>query len=262
MGKNLVKSISFLGNCIKRSLILVLFLALWEILPDAGIIDRAYLPPFSEVAAALIKMLYSGVLIGHILISLQRVFSGFALAVLVAIPIGILMGWYKLFESFVDPLVQAFRNISTLALYPVFILFLGIGEDSKIAILFIAALWPILINTISGVKDVDPLLIKSARSMAVSNVFIFRKVVLPSSIPSIASGIRLSASISLVVLVAAEMIGAKSGLGFLIINSQYNFMIPEMYAAIVTLVVLGLVLNYALVLLEKKATRWKEEINN
>ena len=98
--------------------------------------------------------------------------------------------------------------------------------------------------------------------MAVSNVFIFRKVVLPSSIPSIASGVRLGASISLVVLVAAEMIGAKSGLGFLIINSQYNFMIPEMYAAIVTLVLLGLVLNYSLVWLEKKATGWREEINN
>ncbi|MCZ7358164.1 MAG: ABC transporter permease [Candidatus Methanoperedens sp.] len=261
MEKNFIKGISFLRNGIQRSLIIVIFLALWEILPDAGIVDRAFLPPVSEVVAALIKMLSSGILIEHILISLQRAFLGFALAVLVAIPLGILMGWYKLFERFVDPLIQAFRNTSTLALYPVFILFLGIGEASKVALLFQASLWPILINTISGVKNVDPLLIKSARSMAVSNVFIFRKVVLPSSIPSIASGIRMSASISLVVLVAAEMIGAKSGLGFLIINSQYNFMIPEMYAAIVTLVVLGLALNYALVWLEKKATGWKEEIN-
>ncbi len=261
MERSLFKSIYYLKDCIHKSLIIIIFLALWEILPAAGMIDRSFLPPVSEVAVALIKMLSSGVLIEHILISLERAFSGFALAVLVAIPLGILMGWYKLFERFVDPLIQAFRNTSTLALYPVFILFLGIGEASKIAILFQASLWPILINTISGVKNVDPLLIKSARSMAVSNVFIFRKVVLPSSIPSIASGIRLGASISLVVLVAAEMIGAKSGLGFLIINSQYNFMIPEMYAAIVTLVLLGLVLNYALIWLEKKATGWKEELN-
>ncbi len=261
MENNLFKGISYLRDGIQRSLIIVIFLALWEILPSVGIIDRAFLPQASEVAGALIKMTFSGALISHISISLQRVFLGFALAVLVAIPLGILMGWYKLFERFVDPLIQAFRNTSTLALYPVFILFLGIGEASKIAILFKAALWPILINTISGVKSVDPLLIKSARSMAVSNIFLFRKVVLPSSVPSIASGIRLGASIALVVLVAAEMIGAKSGLGFLIINSQYNFMIPEMYAAIVTLVLLGLILNYALVWLEKKATSWKEEIN-
>lgn len=261
MEYNLSKGISYLRDSIQRSLIIVIFLALWEILPSVGIIDRAFLPPVSEVIEALIKMISSGALIDNILISLQRAFLGFALAVLVAIPLGILMGWYKLFEKFVDPLIQAFRNTSTLALYPVFILFLGIGEASKIAILFKAALWPILINTISGVKNVDPLLIKSARSMAVSNIFLFRKVVLPSSVPSIASGIRLGASIALVVLVAAEMIGAKSGLGFLIINSQYNFMIPEMYAAIVTLVLLGLALNYVLVWLEKKATGWKEEIN-
>ncbi|MBU4221934.1 MAG: ABC transporter permease [Euryarchaeota archaeon] len=261
MDKNIFRGISYLRDGVQGSLIIVIFLALWELLPTVGIIDRVFLPPVSEVAMALVKMISSGSLIDHILISLQRAFLGFALAVLVAVPLGILMGWYKLFERFVDPLIQAFRNTSTLALYPVFILFLGIGEASKIAILFKAALWPILINTISGVKTVDPLLIKSARSMAVSNVFLFRKVVLPSSIPSIASGIRIGASIALVVLVAAEMIGAKSGLGFLIINSQYNFMIPEMYAAIVILVLLGLIINYALVWLEKKATGWKEEIN-
>lgn len=262
MRTNLHKSISHLKNALQKSIIIVLFLALWEILPSSGIIDRSFLPPVSEVAGALIKMIASGELMTHISISLQRAFLGFAFAVLVAIPLGMLMGWYKLFEKIVDPLVQTFRNTSTLALYPVFILFLGIGEASKIAIIFKAAVWPILINTISGVKGVDPLLIKSARSMAVSNSFIFRKVVLPFSIPSIAAGIRLSASISLVVLVAAEMIGAKSGLGFLIINMQYNFMIPEMYAAIATITLLGLFLNYILVWLEKKATSWKEEIIN
>ncbi len=255
------KTISYLRTAIQRSLIILIFLAIWEILPTMGIINPAFLPPASKVIVALIKLISSGALTTHILISLQRAFFGFALAVLVAVPLGILMGWYKLFEKFVDPLIQAFRNTSTLALYPVFILFLGIGEASKIAILFKAAVWPILINTISGVKGVDPLLIKSARSMAVSNVFFFRKVVLPSSIPSIASGIRLGASISLVVLIAAEMIGAKAGLGFLVINYQYNFMIPEMYAAIVTLTVLGFFLNYALVWLEKKATGWKEELH-
>lgn len=255
------KTISYLRTVIQRSLIILIFLAIWEILPTMGIINPAFLPPASKVIVTLIKLISSGALTTHILISLQRAFIGFALAVLVAVPLGILMGWYKLFEKFVDPLIQAFRNTSTLALYPVFILFLGIGEASKIAILFKAAVWPILINTISGVKNVDPLLIKSARSMAVSNIFLFRKVVLPSSIPSVASGIRIGASISLVVLIAAEMIGAKAGLGFLVINYQYNFMIPEMYAAIVTLTVLGLFLNYALVWLEKKATGWKEEVH-
>lgn len=261
MEKILFKGISYIREGIKRVLIIIIFVALWEILPSTGIINPVLLSPPSEVAEALIKMIFSGLLINHILISLQRAFLGFALAVLVGIPLGIFMGWYKSFDRFVDPLIQTFRNTSTLALYPVFILFFGLGETSKIAILFKAAIWPILINTISGVKNVDPLLIKSAKSMAISNIFLFRKVVLPSSIPSIASGIRLAASISLVALIAAEMIGAKSGIGFLIISYQYNFMVPEMYAAIVTIALLGLILNYVLVWLEKKATNWKEEIN-
>lgn len=261
MEKILFKGISYIRGVIKRISIIIIFVALWEILPSIGMINPVLLSPPSEVAEALIKMISSGLLINHILISLQRAFLGFTLAVLVGIPLGIFMGWYKSFDRFVDPLIQTFRNTSTLALYPVFILFFGLGETSKIAILFKAAIWPILINTISGVKNVDPLLIKSAKSMAVSNIFLFRKVVLPSSIPSIASGIRLAASISLVALIAAEMIGAKSGIGFLIISYQYNFMVPEMYAAIVTIALLGLILNYVLVWLEKKATNWKEEIN-
>lgn len=254
------KGISIGNQVIQKTLLILIFLAAWQILPSMHIIDPAFLPPASEVADALVNTIKSGELLMNILISLQRSVLGFGLAMAIGIPMGIFMGWYKLFESFVDPILQLLRNMSALALYPVFILFLGLGEESKVAVIFIAAFWPILLNTIAGVKNVDPMLIKAARSMAVSNFAIFRKVVLPYSVPSIASGIRLSASISLVLLVAAEMIGAKSGLGFMIINSQYNFMIPEMYAAIVTLAILGLFLNYILVWLEKKATSWKEEV--
>ncbi len=252
------KSVSGISFVIQKTLVIAIFLAVWQILPTEHIVDPMFLPPASEVAGALINLIMSGTLVINILASLQRSILGFSLALLVGIPLGLFMGWHKLFENFVDPILQLFRNVSALAIYPVFILFLGLGEASKVAIIFIAALWPILLNTIAGAKNVDPLLIKAARSMALSNFAIFRKVVLPSSIPSIASGLRLAASISIVVLVAAEMIGAKSGLGFLIINSQYDFMIPEMYAAIATLAILGLVLNYTLVWMEKRATSWKE----
>lgn len=256
------RAVSLGSTVLQKTLILAIFLALWELLPSWRVIDPSFLPPASAVAGALVGMILSGTLFANILISLERSIGGFGLALLIGVPLGLLMGWYKLLESFVDPILQLFRNVSSLAIYPVFILFLGLGEESKVAVIFLAAFWPILLNTIAGVKNVDPLLIKSARSMALSNYAIFRKVVLPYAVPSIASGIRLSASISIVLLVAAEMIGAKSGLGFLIINSQYNFMIPEMYAAIVTLAVLGLGLNYALVWMEKKATSWKEEVTH
>jgi len=245
---------------IKKVLALLAFLLIWELLPAGGIISKAFLAPPSEVMATLIKLLISGELWEHTSISLQRAFLGFGLAAVIMIPAGFLMGWYREFEEISDGLLQALRQTSSLSLFPVFILFLGIGEVSKIAVIFWGAQWPILLNTINGVKSVDPLLIKSARSMGSSAVSLFGKVILPSSLPSIITGMRLSATHSIIVLVAAEMIGAKSGLGYSIINWEYNFMIPEMYAAIVTLAALGLITNYTLVWFEKTATRWKEEV--
>jgi NitT/TauT family transport system permease protein len=252
--------LSSVKNSLKSIAAVFIFLLLWELLPRVGIINAAFLPPLSEVLITFWTLVLSGELMEHISISLQRAITGFGLALLIAIPLGIAMGWYKRFEKFVDPLLQTFRQTSALALFPVFILFFGIGEISKFAIVFWATLWPVLLSTISGVKYVDPLLIKSARAMALNDIALFKKVILPAAVPSIMTGIRLGATSSILVLVAAEMIGAKSGVGFMVINSQYNFEISKMYVAIVVLALLGLAYNYLLVWLERKATSWKEEV--
>ncbi len=243
----------------RRILALVIFLFIWELLPAFGIINRTFLSPPSEVLAALIRLLVSGELWMHTSISLKRALTGFGLAVITMIPLGFLMGWYRGFEDISDGLVQALRQVSSLSLFPVFLLFFGIGEISKIAVIFWGTQWPILLNTINGVKSVDPILIKSARSMGSNDYSIFKKVVLPSSLPSIITGLRLGATHAILVLVAAEMIGATSGLGYSIRNWEYNFMIPEMYAAIITLAVLGLITNYLLIWIEKRIIKWKEE---
>jgi NitT/TauT family transport system permease protein len=241
---------------------LVIFLLAWEILPRLGVVDPTFLPPFSVVLDALVQLFVTGEIWDDIIISLMRAGVAFIAAVIVGITLGLLMGWFRLFEAFIDPLLQTIRQIPILALYPVFILLLGIGEVSKIAIIFKGALWPILLATISGVRNVDTTLIKSARSMGVtSEKDIFRKVVLPSAIPEIMVGIRLSATTCVVVLVAAEMLGAKSGLGFMIVNSEYTFQIPKMYAGIIIITVLGLALNYGLVAIERKLFAWKEDMN-
>lgn len=244
---------------LKGGFIIAAFLALWELLPRLGLIEAAFLPPFSNVMATFLALLLSGKLVAHTLISLQRAFIAFSLAILIGIPLGFLMGWYKEFEKIIDPLFQILRQTSALALFPAFILFFGIGEISKIAIILWVSIWEILLNTISGVKAVDPTLIKSARSMGASDVVLFRKVIFPAAIPSIMTGLRLGATASILLVVAAEMIGSNSGLGFLVISSQYNFEISEMYAAIITLALLGVLSNYTLIWIEKKATIWKEE---
>jgi NitT/TauT family transport system permease protein len=242
--------------------LVLVFFAVWETLPRLGFIDPLFLPTFSTTIKTLFDLTVSGKLLVHVLVSLQRASAGFSLAILVAVPLGFLMGWYNKFERYTDLLVQSLRNISTFALLPIFLLVLGLGESSKIAIIFYGASWQLLMNTISGVKSIDPIYIKAAKSMGVSDWDLFQKVILPASIPSIIIGARLGAKISLMVVIAAEMIGAKSGLGFFIQNAQFNFMVPEMYAGILALALLGLLVNYLLVWLEKKTTGWKGEIGS
>jgi NitT/TauT family transport system permease protein len=249
-----------MGYGLNSLVIVFLFFAVWEILPRAGIVQAMFLPPASVVIRAWFNLVGTGELWANTSISLQRIGAGFGLAIVLIVPVGCIIGWYKGFERFLDPLIQAFRQTSALALFPVFILFFGIGEFSKISMVFWAAQWPILLGTISGIKNIDPLFVDVARTLGIRDFKLFVRIILPAAIPSIMTGIRLGAGASFLVLVAAEMIGAKSGLGFMIINAQYNFETPQMYSAILTISLLGLAVNYLLVWGERKAMAWKEEI--
>ncbi|MBC2639770.1 MULTISPECIES: ABC transporter permease [unclassified Rhodococcus (in: high G+C Gram-positive bacteria)] len=242
---------------LKPSIAIVAFLALWEIAPRVGLVDEVFLPPFSTVVGAFADLAGSGELWEHVSASLSRALIGFFVAVVIAIPLGIAIAWYRPVSDFLNPILELFRNTAALALLPVFILILGIGEESKIALVIYACTFPILLNTISGVRTVDPLLIKSASSLGLSPVRLFQKVVLPAAVPTIFTGIRMAAASSILVLIAAEMVGAKAGLGYLITASQFNFQIPNMYAGIVAISVLGLSLNAVLVLIERRLSRWR-----
>ncbi|MCT9931294.1 ABC transporter permease [Planotetraspora sp. A-T 1434] len=245
------------GGLGKRSLAVGLLLALWEVLPRTGVVDRVFLPPVSEDLVAWYGLLRSGELLDHTQASLVRSLAGFGLAIVAAIPLGLLIGWYKPVAEFVSPVLELFRNTSPVALLPVFTLILGIGETSKVAFVFYACSWPILLNTISGVKTVDPLLIKSARSMGLSSIRLFQKVLLPAAVPTIFTGIRLAGAYSILVLLFAEMVGAKAGLGYLINAAQSSFRIYDMYAGIITISVIGLLFNQLLVHLERRFSTWR-----
>jgi NitT/TauT family transport system permease protein len=234
------------------------FLLVWQLSSEFQLVDPSVIPPFSKVVAALIQGFVGGGLIPDLEISMARAGTAFGIAVAVAIPLGLFMGSFRRFEAFIDPLIQAFRQTSALAIYPIFILLLGLGETSKITIICWAAFFPILLNTIAGVKQVDRRLIEMARVFGASRTEVFKRVVLPAATPAIFVGLRLSGTISLLLLVAAEMIGAKKGLGFLIINAQYNFEIPLMFASIVLLAIIGLGVNYALLILQGWICRWEK----
>ena len=248
---------SHLGEALLGSIGLIAFFGLWELAPRVGLVDRTFLPPLSTVLEAWEKLAANGQLWSNTSASLHRSIVGFALAVLIAVPLGVTIGWYRPVARALGPLLELFRNTAALALLPVFTLVLGIGETAKIALVIYACVWPILLNTVSAVQSVDPLLVKSARSLGLSPLRILAKVVLPASVPTIFTGIRLAGAFSILILIAAEMVGAKAGLGYLINYSQFNFQIADMYAGILTISILGLAVNAGLVALERRLTRWR-----
>lgn len=246
-----------LANATWRSGLIVLLALLWEIAPRLGLTDPTFLPPLSEVLAAGWTLASNGQLWQHTSVSLGRALGGLALALVFAIPLGLAIGWYQRLGHALNPLIELLRNTAPLALLPVFLLLLGIGEVSKVAIVVYACVWPLLLNTIAAVRQVDPLLVKSARTMGATPRQLFLKVILPASVPTIFVGIRLAAASSMLVLIAAEMVGAKAGLGYLIIYAQYSFLITDMYFGIIAITFIGVTLNCVLEALERRFTAWK-----
>ncbi|MEU4580329.1 ABC transporter permease [Nonomuraea sp. ATR24] len=240
-----------------RSAAVLLLLAAWEGLPRLGVVDPVFVPPLSVNLQAGYDLLLGGQLPEHVRASLVRSLSGFGLAILLAIPLGLLIGWYRPVADTLVPLLEVFRNTSAVALLPVFTLILGIGETTKITFVLYACSWPILLNTISGVRAVEPLLVKSARSMGVGPVRLFQKVILPAAVPAVFTGIRLAGAYAILVLLFAEMVGAKAGLGYLIQDAQFSFRIPDMYAGIITISLLGLLFNLLLVSVERRFSTWR-----
>lgn len=245
------------GRTATRSLLILVLLAVWEIAPRNDWVNPIFLPPLSDVLDAAWRLTTDGTLGHHVGASLTRSIVGFAIAVVAGVTLGLLIGWYRFLADLLTPVLEILRNTAALALLPVVTLLLGIGETAKISLVVYAALFPILLNTLTGVRTVDPLLVRSARSLNLPPHQIFIKVVLPSAVPSIFTGLRMGAAASILVLVAAEMIGARSGLGYLIQASQLNFQIANMYVGIIAIAALGLLANYGLLAVQRRLSRWR-----
>lgn len=255
-----VQGVRKITDVLAGNLSIILFLILWESASRLDWVPRTFISPPSEVLSTLWDLLITGVLFKHIRVSFVRSFSGFLLAAVIAVPLGFLLGgWFRLFERILTPVLRLFTEINPFSLFPVFILLFGIGEVSKIAMLFWVCLWPILLNTITGIKNVDSLLVKSARSMGVTGQTLFFKVILPAASPNIFHGLRTSCGVAFFMLIAAEMIGASSGLGWLVFNAQNNYQISKLFATTVTISALGLSLNYLFGEVEERYLSWKEK---
>lgn len=240
---------------------IIFLVAIWEIGPRQGWIDSQFFPPPSLIIAEGVKMAERGELLIQITASLQRLFEGLAAALVVGIPLGfILGGWFPRLTHFLRPLLRLFAQLNAFALFPLFVLFFGIGELAKFAVIFWSCLWPILFTTIAGVQGVDPLYVKVARSMGSGRLTLFLRVLFPGALPSIFTGIRLGATVAFLMLIAAEMIGATAGLGWVVLNSQVNYVIPRLYLAAAIIAFLGMGMNYLIHFIEASVIKWKETV--
>lgn len=236
---------------------IIFLLAIWEIICRSGFVSSLFLPAPSAILKALFKLITSGELSRSLAASLYRILLGFVLGGIIGLIIGLVTGTSALIDRIGTPIVNALYPIPKIALLPLFILWLGIGELSKVTIIALGVFFPVAMNTYSGVKNVDPLLIKVSVSFNAGWWLTMKAVVLPSALPVIFAGLRLAAGTSLLLLVAAEMIAAQEGIGALILHYGDLMITDRLMAGVIVLSLLGLVFNLGLQWLEHKIVPWK-----
>lgn len=247
---------------VRRQLILnvvgvVVFLAIWEILPRSirGL-NLLLFPPPSGIVDALRELLSSGELIWDALASVGRALGGFAVGSMLGIVIGLLTASVAPLRFMSDPVLHGFRSIPAIALVPLAVVWFGIGEMSKIALITWGTFFPVWISTYLGARDVNPTLIRSARSLGVGHAGLLLRVILPGALPMILAGLRQSLAISLVVMVAAELVGATLGLGELIASAQQIFRIDRMFVGLLALGAIGFALDRLFVFVTQRLFPW------
>jgi NitT/TauT family transport system permease protein len=237
--------------------LLIIVLVLWEIAPAMGWVNPTYIPAISTIVGEAIAV--GPTLFVHIGVSFRRVLIGFACCVIVGLPLAFILGGaIPKAATVLRALMQFLSQIPAYILYPVIVMIAGAGEFPIEIVIFWAGFWPILFTTIQGIQDIDPKVIRAAKAMSAKPVFLFFKVVVPSVFPNIMRGIRLGMTSCFLILIGAETMGGKEGIGWLISNSNRMAKINRMYVGVFLSAILGFALNYAMQKLESGVTKWKE----
>ncbi len=242
-------------------LLIALLLVLWEAVARLHLVNSVGFPAFSRVFETFWTLTVTGKIFILLLPSLERLLIGYLIALVFGVAVGIAMGYFRAAYNLFEPLTEILRPIPSPAYVPIAILFLGLGDGMKIFVIAFSSFFPILLNTYSGVQNVDVIQINTARTFGYSAGATLRKVIIPSASPHIFTGMRISLAIALVMVVISEMVASVDGIGFFILNSQRGFRVPDMYAGVITLGLLGYALNAIFVRIERHVLRWHVDAN-
>jgi ABC-type nitrate/sulfonate/bicarbonate transport system permease component len=234
-------------------------LAAWEAYTRLGGIDPIFLPPISTIGERFLELLWSGQIILHAVASLGRLFAGYFLAASIAIALGLFIGSFRILRDVLDPVIEMIRPVSPISLIPLAILWFGIGPESKIFIIFMASFFPILLNTIAGVQNTDPMMIRAALALGAGRMRILRTVSIPAAAPFVYTGLRISMSIAFVVIIAAEMVAAQNGLGWLILDAQRVFDTATVFVGIGVISGLGFTMDWVMRRGARLAFPWMQD---
>jgi ABC-type nitrate/sulfonate/bicarbonate transport system permease component len=237
----------------------IALLVVWQILLMLGFGDRRFVPTPSDIAVRFAQLAASGELAAHVAVTLWRVFAGFFLGAVPAIAVGLLMAMFRPVRIFFDPLIAAIFPIPKVALMPLLLLAFGFGDASKIALVAIAVFFPVIVNTYAGAANIEKIYWDVARNYGASQTVLFTRVVFFGALPMIFAGLRIALAVSFIVLVAAEFVASKNGIGYLIWNSWELLQVDIMFVGIVTIGILGLITSALFQEIERKVIPWKAE---
>jgi len=238
----------------------VLALTAWQLVANSRIYSVLFLPGPWDVAQAFVTLFQSDDIWLDIATSGEELAIGYGMAIVIGLVLGLLMGWYTRFQYALDPFVNFFYSTPRIVFIPLFILWFGIELQPKIAVIFLGAVFPVIINTMAGVRNTEAALLRVARSFGASDALTFRRVVLPGSVPFILTGFRLGIGHALTGLVVAEYIAAKHGVGQIIAIASQTFQTPKALAGVVLIACTGMLLTTILYRIENRFQSWRPQI--
>jgi sulfonate transport system permease protein len=244
-------------SVIIAAVIPILLVIYWKTASDMGIINPNILASPGSVKSILVEMVNNGKYMKNVSASLTRVVEGYLIGAILGLLIGTLIGLYKNINRALVAVIGILRPIPPIALIPFFILWLGIGETAKITVIAIGSFWPVLLNTIQGIQEADQKLLEVANVFGKSKIIVFFKIILPSAVPAVFTGLRLGISQAWTCVVTAEMIAASAGVGFMIQYARELAQPDMLFLGIITIGIIGVIIDLLMIFLQKKIVYWK-----